>query len=904
MPQADRFLKYPVRDTAVGMELQSSIQPGDTAFSVNRIIGFNDSDTPFLARLWAEQPNGFREDSSEFVKVTAVDDQNNTLTVERGVEDTGGLSAGVGDPVQPMIVRRSMFDDIGSNIFKMSVETGEIESAQSDGATFEANVLKFEDFAFDSDEASVKWNYGQTGNDLSNTFDDGDSVSSPQKVSSFTSGSFDGSEVSYSPLTESSNTLVDIAIGEGYVAYGSQDTDCYVHSLSDSSLVYTFKQSNDSIFGIDISKKYLIYDGTDENAYVHNLSDGSLEYELSQPSDESSENAYDVAIGVEYAAYGGQDNKVHVHDLSDGSQVYTFYQSSGAVEGIAIDNGYIAYGGSDNNVYVHSLTDGNELSYSPITNHSDAIQGLAFDEGYIAYNGGGNDQNTHVNDLSDGSLVYTLSAASNNLRDVSIGDGFVGYAGFGDDCYVHSLNDGSLTDTLTQSSSFINGVAIGEGYIAYGSDDSDGNNNYNTYVHNGTNGFLSSNNEYQYQAVIKTDKETRRGKIQRFGTDFFPKTNRETGSFDSGELETLHGELELVTESNADVSFEYGKKGFGFPSSTPTTNFGDSKDFQETPATFDGSETSYSPLTKSSKSIIETVVGERYVAYGGNDNNVYVHGTDNGNEASYSPLTQLSTDVNGLGIGEGFVAYGGNNDNNVYVHDLSDGSPVYTLSEHSGNVNGLGIGEGFVAYGGGYTYVYNLNDGSLIYTLKEAGSPSNEVAIGEGYVAYSSFDNNCYVHDLTDGSLNYTLTESSNNLFEVDIGNGFVGYCGNDENVYVHDLSDGSLTYTLTEASGNNLDGIAIGEGYVAYGGDDSNTYIHDLSNGNLIQTLSQGSDDTEEIDINGGYVVYGGEDSRAYVYNGAQSTLDRSAEYEYRAVAESNGKVRKGIVREFTTTS
>ena len=895
MPQADRFLNYPVRDTAAGMKLQSSIQPGDTTFSVNRITGFGDEDTPFLARLWAKQPEGFREDFSEIVKVTAVDSQNNNLTVERNAGNTGALSAGSGDLVQPMILKESMFDDIGSNIFKMSVETGEIESAKSSSATFEANVLKFEDFAFGSDEASVKWNYGQTGNNLSNVFDSGDSANSPQKVSRFTSGgTFDGSEVSYSPLTESSSNVFGLAIGGGYAAYGGNDDNTYVHNLSDGSLKYTLSESSNNVRSVAIGNGYIAY-ATENDVYVYNLSDASLKYTISRDPN----FIYDVAIGEGFFAYTLNDDNTYVHNLSDGNLVYTLSQASDDVFTTDIREGYIAYGSNDDNTYVHDLSDGS-LEYT-LSESSSAIFGVSIADGYVAYVGNntqGTDTEAYVHDLTDGSLVYAFSGTSDNLREVSIGEGYVAYGGESSNVYVHSLSDGSLEQTLIQASDNVLGVDIGEGYIAYGGADSD------TYIHNGADGLLNSDTEYQYQAVIEADEEIRRGKIQRFGTDFFPKTKRETGSSDSGELETLHGELELVTESNADVSFEYGKKGLGFPNSTPKQNLGQSTNFQSVPSTFDGSETSYSPLTESSNNIRDIAIGEGYIVYGGSDNNCYVHNLNDGS-LEYKFTEGGSNAVLDVAIGGGEVAYG--KSETVYVHNLYDGSLKYELKKAPQTVRGVSIGEGYVAYSEASVYVHNLSNGTeASYSpLTQGSGDVNDISIGENYIAYGGSDDNTYVHNLNDGSLKYTLAESSDNVRSVDIGERYIASGSNDNDTHIYDLSDGSLKYTLTESS-DNVRSVAIGDGYAAYGGSEERVWVHDLSNGSLVYsfTFSSASNYLFGVDIGEGYIAAGGNDTNTYVYNGPQSKFDRSSKYEYRAVAESNEKTRKGIVRDFTTTS
>ena len=76
------------------------------------------------------------------------------------------------------------------------------------------------------------------------------------------------------------------------------------------------------------------------------------------------------------------------------------------------------------------------------------------------------------------------------------------------------------------------------------------------------------------------------------------------------------------------------------------------------------------------------------------------------------------------------VAYGGA-DENTYVHDVSDGSFVQTLTESGDTVNGVGLSDTHVAYGGddNNTYVHDVSDGSLVQTLTESGGTVNGVAL-------------------------------------------------------------------------------------------------------------------------------------------------------------------------------
>ena len=78
------------------------------------------------------------------------------------------------------------------------------------------------------------------------------------------------------------------------------------------------------------------------------------------------------------------------------------------------------------------------------------------------------------------------------------------------------------------------------------------------------------------------------------------------------------------------------------------------------------------------------------LAYGGDDDNTYVHDVSDGSQLDFSPLTESEGSVVGVGLSESHVAYGGD-DQNTYVHDLSDGSLVQTLTESEESVQGVAL---------------------------------------------------------------------------------------------------------------------------------------------------------------------------------------------------------------------
>jgi len=153
-------------------------------------------------------------------------------------------------------------------------------------------------------------------------------------------------------------------------------------------------------------------------------------------------------------------------------------------------------------------------------------------------------------------------------------------------------------------------------------------------------------------------------------------------------------------------------------------------------------------------------------------------------------LTESTNRVQSVAFGDGFIAYGGV-DENVYVHNTDDFSLEETLTESTDHVNSVAFTDGFIAYGGvdDNVYVHNTDDFSLEETLTESTNRVQSVAFGDGFIAYGSYDENVYVHNTDDFSLEETLTESTTRVQSVAFGNGFIAYgegIFGDDNVYVH----------------------------------------------------------------------------------------------------------------------
>ena len=387
-------------------------------------------------------------------------------------------------------------------------------------------------------------------------------------------------------------------------------------------------------------------------------------------------------------------------------------------------------------------------------------------------------------------------------------------------------------------------------------------------------------------------------------------------------------EVEVITETgwDWDMSGDFmrvqGQLGYPFYTIKNVEDLGDDKYRIEIEEEFKlaigGPQELIETLTESTDHVRGVAFGDGFIAYGGWDDNVYVHNTDD--FSLETTLTEATDNVNSVAFGDGFLAVG-SSDNDVYVYDTSDFSLETTLTESTSTVRGVAFGDGFIAYGGAdnNVYVHDTSDFSLETTLTEASGTVWGVAFTDGFIAYGGFGNNVYVHDTSDFSLETTLTEATDRVNSVAFGDGFIAYASNDDNVYVHNTDDFDLETTLTEATAS-VRGVAFTDGFIAYGVFDENVYVHDTSDFSLETTLTEATDRVNSVAFGDGFIAYGGYDENVYVheleefgdririYDGLESDLqtiteegqvqqnvsglDKHTTYQYRIISYANDDI------------
>ncbi len=305
-----------------------------------------------------------------------------------------------------------------------------------------------------------------------------------------------------------------------------------------------------------------------------------------------------------------------------------------------------------------------------------------------------------------------------------------------------------------------------------------------------------------------------------------------------------------------------------------------------------------------------------------------------------------------------YIAYGGN-DNNVYIHDIRDGwNHIQTLEQAEGDIRSVVFSPDgkYIAYGGGDETLYiheTENDWEEIGAspFEQAGAEVRSIAFSPDsrFIAYGSLDNNIYVHDaegdwrevgespLDQGMGLESIVFSPDGRYMASGGRGtedsdpkvrihdiendwneidgspleeatddvqsvafspdgkYIAYGSLDGNVYIHDIEgdwEEITDYSPLEQAGSGVRSAAFSPGsrFISYGSLDGNVYIHDIegdwqeSNGNANgffirriddwaenaeSPLEKAGDEVNAVTFSrfGRYIAYGSADSNVYVH-------------------------------------
>lgn len=244
------------------------------------------------------------------------------------------------------------------------------------------------------------------------------------------------------------------------LAYGGEDNNVYVRDMSDWSLDATLSQASDNITDIDWSPDgtYLAYTSEDGNCYIHLSGKGSYTYNLQTtitPSDGGHPTCvsfWDQAISSseEHIAIGSSWETVDIFDM-DWTINTSFNENINAVEDIKFVRrgyGYTPYllwsQGDVLTAEYNGWDDTWEIAYedkSSNGNAMDAVYHRASDEIYVAFNDEYDHTQGEVRPLF-GFDYYDLDKDYSNLVDstaISWNMAYVAFAGSFSDVYIYYI---------------------------------------------------------------------------------------------------------------------------------------------------------------------------------------------------------------------------------------------------------------------------------------------------------------------------------------------------------------------------------------------------------------------------------------------------------------------------------
>ena len=171
-------------------------------------------------------------------------------------------------------------------------------------------------------------------------------------------------------------------------------------------------------------------------------------------------------------------------------------------------------------------------------------------------------------------------------------------------------------------------------------------------------------------------------------------------------------------------------------------------------------------LMEATDTVSNVDINSGYVFYSSFDDRVYVHDLSDGSLVEES-LT--SDSVNFISASESKYCY--DNGTDVDVRSIGDWNEEFVLTQSSDGLNGGSITSDFVAYGGTdeNVYVHDVSDGSLVQTLSESGRVIQDVELSENNIIYGGDDDVGYLHTVSDWSLSQELTEAEREIFGVSI---------------------------------------------------------------------------------------------------------------------------------------
>jgi len=337
------------------------------------------------------------------------------------------------------------------------------------------------------------------------------------------------------------------------------------------------------------------------------------------------EDQLDSTFSITVDTSGDGTMEISTFDTPVNRTKYTFTETgSDDTNGISLNNNIVAYASTDTNVYVHKLSDGTTTAASPMAESLELVWEVEFspNNNFVAY--GANDGNLWIHDVftddvSFGDILDSpLSEGSGGVRAVewSPNGDYVAFGGYGSTVWVYETSNWSKVATLSEANDFVFDIAWspnGES-IAYGTFDNE------VHIHHGADYF----DPWSFDTTLTN--------MNGYVDSLQWSENSEWLAVASNEgacyiFDGAFWDLEQT------INVSNGVIAVAFKGSNDLLTFGDNNgniyvyDFSaSSTVTWDATETSYSPISKTSGTIsdLHWSPDEQYLAFSSNDDNAYV----------------------------------------------------------------------------------------------------------------------------------------------------------------------------------------------------------------------------------------------------------------------------------------
>ena len=174
-------------------------------------------------------------------------------------------------------------------------------------------------------------------------------------ISSFSVNSTN--EVFSELLTDATNSIESVSFSSdnNFLAVGSLDTNVYIYSVSDWSLITTLTDATNWVRSVDFSSdnNFLAVGDWGSSVYIYSVSDWNLTTTLTDATD--GVQSVSFSNDNNFLAVGSRDTNVRIYDVSDWSLITTLTDATDDVLSVSFssDNNFLAVSGRDYNVYIY-----------------------------------------------------------------------------------------------------------------------------------------------------------------------------------------------------------------------------------------------------------------------------------------------------------------------------------------------------------------------------------------------------------------------------------------------------------------------------------------------------------------------------------------------------------------------